>query len=68
MSDATTIEARLSSLELEVSRLRGRLDQFCREPTWLEEIAGSMQDEAEFEEVLRLGRLARAHSGGADRP
>ena len=69
----TTLENRLSSLELEVARLKARLGQAPSCSTWVDSIAGSMENEPDFEEVLRLGRLARAGSGDAggelpDRP
>lgn len=70
MSQAA-FEDRLATLEREVDRLRRRLDvthpagqNTASTPNWIEAVTGSMADDPEFQEVVRLGRAARQ----ADRP
>jgi hypothetical protein len=63
MSSSPTIESRLELLEREMAELRRRLPSGSS-ANWLEKIAGSQEGEPEFNEVLELGRKARA----ADRP
>jgi hypothetical protein len=58
------IEQRLTILEAEVAGLKRRLDAICSKKNWIDRIAGSMKDEPEFGEVLRLGAALRQ----ADRP
>ena len=62
MAQATT-EERLTAVEQELAELKHRLNG-RNGATWLDRIAGSMKDEPEFAEVLRLGRAIR----DADRP
>ncbi len=59
-----TVEERLAAVEAELAQLKHRLNGRTASSTWLDRIAGSMKDEPEFAEVLRLGREAR----DADRP
>ena len=65
MSEAEDLSNRVSALEREIAELRRRVR---REPsnTWLENVAGSMNDFPEFEEVLRLGRRIRKSEGFAE--
>jgi hypothetical protein len=63
MANGTTVEERLSAVEQELAELKLRLNGRSGS-TWLERIAGSMKDEHELAEVLRLGREIR----DADRP
>jgi hypothetical protein len=63
MSQAT-VEERLAVVEAELAELKQRLNGRTASATWLDRIAGSMKDEPEFAEVLRLGRAIR----DADRP
>jgi hypothetical protein len=55
----TVPEQRLAALEQEVARLKQRLDQVLSQASWLERVAGSMKDEPEFEEVVKLGAAIR---------
>jgi hypothetical protein len=66
MSTLPTIESRLESLEREMAELRERLNRTTRGSNWLERIVGSQSRDADFEEVLRLGREARSADRSAD--
>jgi hypothetical protein len=59
-----TVEQRLGALEKQVAELKQRLDIGEAGATWLERVAGSFQGDADFLEILRLGREIRQ----ADRP
>jgi hypothetical protein len=59
-----TVEDRLAVMEAELAELKHRLNGRTSVSTWLDRIAGSMKDEPEFLEVLRLGRALR----DADQP
>jgi len=59
-----SVEERLAVVEAELAELKQRLNGRTPSTTWLDRIAGSMRDEPEFAEVLRLGRAIR----DADRP
>jgi hypothetical protein len=63
MASQSAIEERLSAIELDVAKLKQQVNG-RKSSTWLDRIAGSMKDEPEFGEVLRLGREIR----DADRP
>jgi len=54
-----TVEDRLSTLESELEGVKRRLAAMHKPRAWLEEVAGSMDDWPEFEEVVRLGREFR---------
>jgi len=54
-----TVENRLSALESEMQMLKRRVADIGRRRPWLDEVAGSMDDWPEFEEVVRLGREFR---------
>jgi hypothetical protein len=64
MSHATIVEDRLAALEEEVAVLRLRLDGSRPSGDWLTQVAGSMQNQPDFAQVLELGRQARH----ADKP
>jgi hypothetical protein len=53
-----TLDDRLNALEMEVAILRGQIVD-RNDKNWIETVAGSLRDEPEFDEVLRLGREAR---------
>ena len=55
----STVEERLSALESEVRVVKQRLARMGKPRAWLDEVAGSMDEWPEFEEVLRLGREFR---------
>jgi hypothetical protein len=52
----SSVEDRLDALESEVADLRQRI---VHDADWISSVSGSMKDDPEFEEVLRLGREAR---------
>jgi hypothetical protein len=64
MSQDRTIEQRLEALEQEVAELKRRLDAAKPQGSWLDQVIGSMKDEPDFGEVIRLGAAIRR----ADRP
>ena len=55
----STVEERLSALESEVQAVKQQLAEMGKPRAWLHEVAGSMDQWPEFEEVLRLGREFR---------
>jgi hypothetical protein len=58
-----TIEERLAVLERDVATLKRQSDSGKAED-WLKKVAGSMKDEPDFAEVLRLGQeIRRANTG-----
>ena len=61
MSGQNGVEERLALLEKEVAELKRTVRP--RE-NWFDRVAGSMKDDPEFDEVLRLGREIRQ----AERP
>ena len=54
-----TVEERLSALESEVEAVKRQLAKMGKPRAWLDDVAGSMDEWPEFEEVLRLGRESR---------
>ena len=64
MGHAVLIEDRLAALEKEVAALKHRIAGQGPGADWLTRVAGSMQDEPDFDTVLELGRQAR----NADQP
>ena len=55
----STVDDRLSALEMEVSILRQQVSTGSQNGNWLDQVAGSFRDQPEFDEVLRLGRQIR---------
>jgi hypothetical protein len=55
MSD--TFEARLAKVERELAILKAK--EGSGELNWISEITGSFKDDADFEEIVRLGREMR---------
>jgi hypothetical protein len=64
MSNASTIESRVEALERELAEVKRRLNGGQQSGSWLERVSGSQSQNAEFDEVLKLGREARS----AERP
>lgn len=68
----SSLEDRLAALERDLSWLKQQLSpaappQSAEAGNWLEAVSGSFKDDPEFDEVLRLGRLARpADAPGED--
>jgi hypothetical protein len=61
---ATTLEQRVAALERDVSELKskGQPQLFSKanpNPSWVEEVAGSMKDSPEFDEVCKIMREMR---------
>jgi hypothetical protein len=59
MSEATTVEKRLTALESELADLKRQVTFAQASGSWFTNVAGSFKNEPEFEEVLRLGREMR---------
>jgi hypothetical protein len=59
----SSVEERLSALEVEVQTVKRQLARISQPRAWLDEVAGSMDEWPEFEEVLRLGRAFRRSVG-----
>ena len=58
----TTVEQRLLALEREVAEIKSRLGTAPAQPAdadWVSAISGSMKDDPEFDEVVKLGREIR---------
>lgn len=55
----STVEERLSALEVDVQTVKRQLARISQPRAWLDEVAGSMDEWPEFEEVLRLGQAFR---------
>jgi len=54
---ASSLEQRVSALEVEVARLRTRLDKAEKpKADWLDKIWGSFANDPLFEEAVRYGR------------
>lgn len=64
MTDAATLEQRLTSLERQVARLQAITQAARGSHDWLEHVRGSFKDDPVFGEIIRLGREIRQ----ADRP
>jgi hypothetical protein len=64
MSEAVPIEKRVEALEDQVADLRQQLTRAQSPEDRFRRLSGSMADQPDFDEVLRLGREIRR----ADRP
>jgi hypothetical protein len=64
MADIADLEQRVSALEQQVASLKDKPPIASAAANWLEQVAGSMKDYPEFDEVVALGKAARQ----ADRP
>jgi len=59
---AISLEQRVAALESEVQQLRGQLQSLSMRkpnPNWLNEVAGSMKDFPEWDEVMQICREMR---------
>ncbi len=68
MGKKKTIEQRLELLEAQVSELKQRLDQANSRANWFDKVAGSFQNDPEFDEILRLGREIRVFGPASPPP
>ncbi len=59
MAKQSPLEKRLVALEREVAQIKLRLTTPQANGNWVDEIAGSMKQFPEFDEVVRLGREFR---------
>jgi hypothetical protein len=59
MAKQSPLEQRLAALEREVAQIKLRLTTPQANGNWVDEIAGSMKQFPEFDEVVRLGREFR---------
>jgi hypothetical protein len=62
MANQSSLEKRLEALEREVAQIKLRLSTAHANGNWVDEIAGSMRQFPEFDEVVRLGREFRDSS------
>ena len=71
MATAPNVEQRLSALEREMDEVKRELASRETSKNWIERISGSFEGDADFEEVLRLGREFRQSQlppDGEERP
>ena len=69
-SSTSQLEQRVAALEAEVTNLKSQLDAMRTAQPWWEQIAGTFQRDAIYEEAMRLGRQYRrsdAHPHDVDR-
>ncbi len=59
MANDFSLERRLEALEREVAEIKLRLSTSPSNGNWVDEIAGSMKQLPDFDEVVRLGREFR---------
>jgi hypothetical protein len=59
MANQSSMEKRLETLEREVAELKLRVAAHRANGNWVDEVAGSMKQFPEFDEVVRLGREFR---------
>jgi hypothetical protein len=59
MMDETILERRLATLEQEVKELKLRSKNSSNSANWLNQLIGSISDEAAFLEALEYGRFFR---------
>lgn len=52
-----TIESRLEKLEREVARLKAKVDH--DKSNWVHEIAGTFDNDSDFDEIVRIGKELR---------
>jgi hypothetical protein len=54
-----SIEERVAKVEKEIERLKDQSKGSKDKSNWISDISGSFKDDAEFDEILRLGREER---------
>lgn len=54
-----TIESRLAKVERELAVLKAQTATHSDKSNWIEKITGSFAGDADFEEILRLGKEMR---------
>ena len=59
MSEQQTLEKRVADLEKHVELLTREVFQKTSKPGWVQKIVGSMNNDPEFAEILKLGREIR---------
>jgi hypothetical protein len=59
MSSQQTTEERLTKVEKELAELKRRLSSQKDGKSWVETIAGTFENDPEFEEIVKLGREFR---------
>lgn len=64
MTSETPLELRVAAIETGLAELRDQIESRPDAMSWLDRVAGSITDEAAFEEALSYGRAFRQ----ADRP
>jgi hypothetical protein len=57
--EKTELEQRMSDLEKQVAKLRKRIDELSSTGPWWERIAGSFENDAVYQEAMRLGNKYR---------
>jgi hypothetical protein len=58
-SSTSQLEQRVAALEAEVTKLKSQMEAMETIQPWWEEIAGTFQHDAMYEEAMRLGRQYR---------
>jgi hypothetical protein len=58
MSPIPSIEERLAALEHDVDEIKCSM-KLAQKSDWFSKVAGSFKDDADFDEVVRLGREIR---------
>jgi len=66
MSANANIEQRLEAVEMELARLREAIETPSSKKSWIDQIAGSMAEYPEFDEVVEYGRQFRASQKDAE--
>lgn len=59
MLPASTLEERMSHVEKDLAQLKSQVEHLRSDRGWIDRIKGSFKDDADFEEILRLGREIR---------
>jgi hypothetical protein len=66
MSDPLVLESRLASLEAKVASLEEIMARGSSKTNWLQIVVGAFENEHDFGEVLKLGRMIRESDRPAD--